>query len=200
MATSMAVNRVRREIQELRGSTEVKVTVPDDANMCRLEGEITGPSDTPYAGGIYKLDIVIVPKYPFNPPEVKFVTKIWHPNVSSVTGTICLDILKSEWYAGMTLRTVLLSIQALLTSPNPEDPQDAVVAKQILSDPDFFRKTARHWALAYAGAPASDARAQAEEADKLARLVAMGFAETEARAALSSNGWNVEAAVEYLTS
>ena len=61
--------------------------------------------------------------YPFNPPKVRFLTKIWHPNVSSVTGAICLDILKDQWAAAMTLRTVLLSLQALMAAPEPDDPQ-----------------------------------------------------------------------------
>ena len=56
--------------------------------------------------------------------------QIWHPNISSVTGAICLDILKDQWAAAMTLRTVLLSLQALLAAPEPDDPQDAVVARQ----------------------------------------------------------------------
>ena len=49
--------------------------------------------------------------------------QVWHPNVSSANGAICLDILKDAWSPALTLKTVLLSIQALLTSPEPSDPQ-----------------------------------------------------------------------------
>ena len=52
--------------------------------------------------------------------------------------------------AAMNLRTVLLSIQALLAAAEPDDPQDAVVARQYKDFPDIFRKTARHWANVYA--------------------------------------------------
>lgn len=51
----------------------------------------------------------------------------------------------------MTLRTVLLSLQALLAAAEPDDPQDAVVAKQYKENNDIFKKTARHWTYAYAG-------------------------------------------------
>ena len=75
-------------------------------------------------GNSFKFTFSEIPStYPFNPPKVRFTTPLWHPNVSSVTGAICLDILASKWAAAMTLRTVLLSIQALLESPEPDDPQ-----------------------------------------------------------------------------
>ena len=51
----------------------------------------------------------------------------------------------------MTLRTVLLSLQALMAAAEPDDPQDAVVAKQFKENPETFRKTAKHWANIYAG-------------------------------------------------
>ena len=108
----------------------IKLDMVDNC-ILHLRGEIFGPPDTPYEGGKFKLDITVPDTYPFNPPKIKFMTKIWHPNISSVTGAICLDILKDQWAAAMTLRTVLLSIQALLASPEPDDPQDAVVANQV---------------------------------------------------------------------
>jgi ubiquitin-conjugating enzyme (huntingtin interacting protein 2) len=67
-----------------------------------LRGEISGPPDTPYEKGVFLLEIHVPETYPFNPPKVKFITKIWHPNISSVTGAICLDILKDNWAAAMT--------------------------------------------------------------------------------------------------
>lgn len=88
-----------------------------------MRGEIAGPPDTPYEKGTFLLEIHVPETYPFNPPKVKFITKIWHPNISSVTGAICLDILKDNWAAAMTLRTVLLSLQALLAAAEPDDPQ-----------------------------------------------------------------------------
>lgn len=64
--------------------------------LTHLRGYLSGPPDTVYAGGWFTLDIVIGPDYPFTPPKVTFVTKIWHPNVSSASGYICLDILKNK--------------------------------------------------------------------------------------------------------
>lgn len=51
----------------------------------------------------------------------------------------------------MTLRTVLLSLQALMAAAEPDDPQDAVVAKQYKEYPEIFAKTASHWTNVYAG-------------------------------------------------
>lgn len=52
------------------------------------------------------------------PPKVRFLTKIYHPNIDKL-GRICLDILKDKWSPALQIRTVLLSIQALLSAPNP---------------------------------------------------------------------------------
>merc|ERR1712212_924542 len=171
----------------------IKVELVGDS-LTRLKGEIAGPPDTPYEGGKFNLDIVVPETYPFNPPKVKFTTKIWHPNISSVTGAICLDILKDQWAAAMTLRTVLLSIQALLASPEPDDPQDAVVARQYQESFAVYKATAQHWSHVYAG---SEHR-HPEYEGMLRQLQDMGIDEGPARVALSSCGWDLQKATETL--
>ena len=93
---------------------------------------------------------MLPPEYPYKPPKMKFETKIWHPNISSVTGAICLDILKDQWSPALTIRTALLSLQALLCVPEPNDPQDAVVASEYKEDRKKFSEHAQEWVKKYA--------------------------------------------------
>jgi len=90
---------------------------------------------------------------------------------------------------------VLLSIQALLNSPEPNDPQDAVVAKQCLSNPSMFKATARFWAQHYANAcGVKDSTMQ----QKLKQIIDMGVSSNDAISALSCQAWDVGRATEYL--
>jgi ubiquitin-protein ligase len=73
-------------------------------------GWILGPDGTPYEGGRFEVDIIVPDMYPFVPPKARFITKLYHPNVSSANGAICLDS-----------RLCSLQISALL-SPNQRTP------------------------------------------------------------------------------
>ena len=86
---------------------------------------MAGPSQSPFEGGSFKLELFLPDDYPMAPPKVRFLTKIYHPNIDKL-GRICLDILKGKlflikdkWSPALQIRTVLLSIQALLSAPNP---------------------------------------------------------------------------------
>merc|ERR1712118_43584 len=92
------------------------------------QATIMGPSDSPYQGGVFFLNINFPSDYPFKPPKCHFTTKIYHCNVNS-NGAICLDILKDQWSPALTISKVLLSISSLLTDCNPADPLVPEIAR-----------------------------------------------------------------------
>ena len=165
------LRRVNKEIADCKNDKASKISIElVDDNPFHLCGSFPGPEDTPYQGGVYQVDIVIPDGYPFQPVKMKFITKVYHPNVSSASGAICLDILKDAWSPVLTLKSTLISLQSLLCSPEPDDPQDAEVAKHYLTSRSSFNDTARYWAEIYAGAPPSggksDARAGQSDAPR----------------------------------
>jgi len=121
---------------------------------------------------------------------MKFDTKIWHPNISSQTGAICLDILKNEWTPALTIRTALISLQALLCAPEPDDPQDAVVAQMYKSDLQAFNRKAAEWTQNYAKEITLE--------DKVQHLMEMGFPDDMCRDALERANGDQTVALNYL--
>ena len=118
-------------------------------NLFHWKAQIFGPEGTPYHGGIFHLEINFPTEYPFKPPKIHFITKVYHPNINS-TGSICLDILKDKWSPALTISNALLSICSLLNDPNPDDPLAPSIASQYKKDRNLFNQTAMTWTLEYA--------------------------------------------------
>jgi ubiquitin-conjugating enzyme E2 A len=97
---------------------------PQDNNVMMWQAVIIGPDDTPWEGGVFRLSLEFTEEYPNKPPLVKFLSKIFHPNVY-VDGKICLDILQNQWSPIYDISAILTSIQSLLSDPNPASPANA---------------------------------------------------------------------------
>jgi ubiquitin-conjugating enzyme E2 N len=111
-----------QETERLQGEPVPGISaVPSETNARLFSVVMIGPGESPYAGGRFKLELFLPEDYPMAPPKVRFLTRIYHPNIDRL-GRICLDILKDKWSPALQIRTVLLSIQALLSAPNPDDP------------------------------------------------------------------------------
>lgn len=164
----------------------IKIDLIDDSPF-HLKGSFPGPQDTPYEGGHFEVvsfvssflshlssydfqDIVIPESYPFQPVKMRFITKVYHPNVSSASGAICLDILKDAWSPVLTLKSTLISLQSLLCSPEPSDPQDAEVAKHYMTSKSGFEDTARYWTQIYADGPEVPAKGSGKDEVAIAGL------------------------------
>jgi len=146
----MAHLRLHTEIKEITQDPPCNCSaglVKDDIN--HWHATIIGPEGTPYQGGIFNLDIVFPYDYPFKPPKITFLTKIYHPNINS-NGNICLDILKDQWSPALTTSKVLLSICSLLSEPNPDDPLVPDIANIYKTDKESFNKTAKDFTSKYA--------------------------------------------------
>merc|ERR1711865_522956 len=123
--------------------------IPHEDNLRYFAVAIEGPQSSPYEGGIFKLELFLPGEYPMAPPKVRFLTKIYHPNVDKL-GRICLDILKDKWSPALQIRTVLLSVQALMSAPNPDDPLDNNVAELWKNNEPEALKKAREFTKAFA--------------------------------------------------
>ncbi|KAH0476425.1 MAG: hypothetical protein KVP17_001329 [Porospora cf. gigantea B] len=123
--------------------------VPAADNPRYFTIDMLGPEGTPYERGNYKLELFLPEHYPMESPKIRFLTRIYHPNIDKL-GRICLDILKDKWSPALQIRTVLLSVQALLSSPEPDDPLDQAVAKHFKSNKAGAEAKAREWNMTYA--------------------------------------------------
>ena len=142
--------RIQKETQRLLAEPcEGISATPYEDNMRYFNVVIAGPMATPYEGGVFRLELFLPAEYPMGSPKVRFLTKIYHPNVDKL-GRICLDILKDKWSPALQIRTVLLSIQGLLSSPNPDDPLDNNIAAHWKTNETEALARAREWTRKFA--------------------------------------------------
>ena len=160
--STVRLGRIKKELERLKKDPPHGVSCwpKDGSRMDCLEAKLMGAKDTPYEEGIFKLEIRLPDRYPFEPPQVKFITKIYHPNIDSA-GRICLDVLKSppqgSWKPSQNISTILTSIQLLLSEPNPDDGLMAEISQEYKHNRPGFLKRAKEWVDRYAKSDQTEA-------------------------------------------
>jgi ubiquitin-conjugating enzyme E2 D/E len=134
---------MQKELVELQKNPVESVDVsPVNDDLFAWQGSLVGPASSPYKGGKFKITMNFEPEYPFKPPNIKFGTKVYHPNVDD-DGSICVGLLKSEsWKPATKLSQVLRALYNLLEEPNPDDALQASIAEVYNKDRPRFEKTA----------------------------------------------------------
>jgi ubiquitin-protein ligase len=127
--------------------TEEPSFQPIQGDLRRWQGFVLGTGT--YDGGVFVLQITVPRSFPYEPPQVRFITKIWHPNI--YRGRVCVGVLGKDWLPSMSISGVVETLRNLLNFPNPDDPLNQQASREAKRNPDQFERTARDWVRRYAG-------------------------------------------------
>ncbi|PRP75136.1 ubiquitin-conjugating enzyme E2 [Planoprotostelium fungivorum] len=144
--------RLQKELKEFMDAPQgwFKAELASDDNLFLWRVAIDGPEKTPFEKGTFKIEIEVPTDYPFKPPKVKFLTKIYHPNVKS-DGGFCTDMLTTEgWSPQLKIQQVIDEIYRLMKEPNADNPLEPEIAQQFKTDKTAWAKTAKEWTKKHA--------------------------------------------------
>jgi len=136
---TVARKRLLRDLKKLEATTAAQcaqsgkggtgiAAAPVAGDIMNWTAIIFGPDDTAWEGGAFKLAVTFSEDFPTKPPHIRFITRVFHPNVYA-NGEICLDILSSQWSPIYDIAAILTSIQSLLCDPNPNSPANSEAAQ-----------------------------------------------------------------------
>lgn len=120
------VQRIKKEVLEIefnmnkeykKSIIKVWASVSNDDPL-NWKAKIRGPSDTPYANGVFLLNILFSLNYPSVAPEIKFQTKIYHPNFGGLNKVVELPMLSKKWKSNTTLIQILKEILKVVAAPD----------------------------------------------------------------------------------
>lgn len=148
---------VKRQLIDLTRNPPEGVSVgPKDDNLFVWEVLIVGPAGTILEEGMFKAELKFPEDFPNSPPEMRFITPMWHPNIYP-DGKVCISILHApgvdrfnqqesadeRWRPILGVEQVLVSVIAMLNEPNPDSPANIDAAKQFREDPKGYRRKVR---------------------------------------------------------
>mmetsp|Transcript_37269 Transcript_37269/g.43504 ORF Transcript_37269/g.43504 Transcript_37269/m.43504 type:complete len:224 (+) Transcript_37269:51-722(+) len=140
--TASAMRFVLRQVQDLMNSPIEGIRLLETDDLSVIAADINGPEDTPYFGGVFRVELVLGENFPEQPPLGFFRTRIFHPNVSE-KGEICVNTLKKDWDAALGLRHVFTVIRCLLIEPNPESALNEEAGRLLLEEYSEYVRLAK---------------------------------------------------------
>lgn len=144
--------RIQKEYEALiKNPIENVIFEMSESNINEWTFVIFGPNDSVYKDGVYNGKLIIPKEYPHRPPEVKFISKLFHPNVYD-DGKLCMSILhegidptgyekeEERWRPLNNIRTIFISIVSLLYDPNPDSPANIDAGVMWRKDQEAYKQ------------------------------------------------------------
>lgn len=130
--------RVQKDLSELSLPPNMETSFKDPEDLMNFELMLK-PDEGLYQGGKFHFSFAINASFPHEPPKVKCLDKIYHPNID-LEGNVCLNILREDWKPVLTLNSVMIGIQYLFVEPNPSDPLNKDAATSLVKDRNRFAR------------------------------------------------------------
>ncbi|KFD55707.1 hypothetical protein M514_03455 [Trichuris suis] len=139
------------EVQQLPSALPPGCRVEFPSSALHYFLVIVRPVDGMYAGGCFRFEVTVPPEYNFEPPSVKCLTRVWHPNISEA-GSVCLSVLRSlatdgmGWNPARGIKDVVFGIYALFGDLiDFNDPLNHDAASMYQRDPAEFRMKVKEY-------------------------------------------------------
>ena len=150
-----AIIRINKDLKDIQKNPleGIYVELKDESNPFEWIIYMEGPTETPFEGGVFKLEMKFPDNYPQMPPSLRFLSEFWHPNVYG-NGNVCISILhppgddptsgelaSERWCPTQSVDTILLSVQSMLSEPNMFSPANTDAMKQLRDHKsDYLKK------------------------------------------------------------
>ena len=134
---SLAVTRIQKDLEGLPTTDGVTIKFPDPKNFQNFIIRIH-PSKGLWEKGRFDFEFDVSDDFPFAPPKVRCLTHLWHPNIEE-TGSVCLNLLRQDYKPTTSLTLIIVGLQYLFLSPNPDDPLNNKAAEEMKKDITKFK-------------------------------------------------------------
>lgn len=143
--------RLQKDYQDLNSPPFPPLTITKNPlNPFVWTIQFPGPLSSPYEGGKFVVESTFSDKYPYEPPKIRFLTKVYHPLINKENGEICPLLYQKDWKPAKTLGYPLSLIMASLANPKGEAPVEAEIAQQLLENRMKFEAVAKEWTQKFA--------------------------------------------------
>ncbi|ORX80464.1 ubiquitin-conjugating enzyme E2 S [Basidiobolus meristosporus CBS 931.73] len=141
--SSEAIKQIVRDlyILHLNPIEDIRVIINEN-NLFDFQLWIFGPTGTPYENGAFRVKLSFSSEFPHIPPSCKFLTKIYHPNISH-DGEVCINTLRYSWQPGLGIGHILMTLRCLLIQPYPESIMNDEAGRLFLENYEAYAKYAR---------------------------------------------------------
>lgn len=136
---SISSSRLLTELESFRTNRKYMFYARPTKDMKTWEAGFPGPNTPLYKGSYFKISMKFCDQYPFRPPQVKFINKMYHPNIYS-DGNVCFTLFSTRWKPSLNISDILIGLQQLLAQPNPNSPANCTAAGKFKKSKKAYEK------------------------------------------------------------